>query len=103
MAKEKNTVDPLEAAAIEASRATASKAVSVKAPAGPVQEPELPGTAALRDEPKRAPSYEVLRDITVSNGASMLKLRCGDVISEESYGDGAIARFREAGVSLKEV
>jgi len=91
-----SAIDPIEAAkaggeVVPAKPSSAEPA----APAAP--EPTLPAPTV----PRTSDMYVVERDITISWGTQTLYLRCGDKLCEDSYGDGAIARFRERGVALK--
>lgn len=111
MAKdEKKTKDPLAAVAVGFSAAAglddnfepAHTKPSAAETAAPPEEPVMapPGAAV---PVTKAPSFEVLRDVTLSWGPAFIKLRAGDVISEDGYGDGAIEKMALAGVALKQV
>lgn len=113
MAKDKptKTVDPLEAVATPAAPPAASsqldddfeaKPAAKPEEAKPVEEPKLPPPGAVAP-PKKAPKFEVVRQVTISWGLSMITLRPGDVVSDEGYGDGAVKRMEQAGVALREL
>lgn len=118
MAKAKTNLDPLESAAVEPpptkpevaedaaqgsspGEAGASAALTDAPPAG-AAEPELPPVGAA-EPAKRAARFEVERAIVVSWNSSMLRLQPGDVVSDETHGDGAVERLRMSGVALRAV
>lgn len=106
MAKDKKTTDPLAAAAVGTSALDdfdAAPTSSATEPAVPPEEPVLPPPGEAAAKAVKAPQFEVVRDVTISWGNAFIKLRAGDVISEDGYGDGAIERMKQAGVALKEV
>jgi len=91
--------DALEAAkVVEAPKAAANAASSV------LKLAESDAFVVLPEPPKPAvvTKMVVARKVTVSWGGQMLNLGVGDVISEESYGPGAIQRMRDAGVAFEE-
>ena len=95
-----SAIDPIEAAKaggeLEPGK-PAAEPPEQRAQQQAVPEPTLPELTV----PRTADVYEVERDIVISWGAQTLYLRAGDKLSEDSYGDGAIERFRERGVALK--
>lgn len=122
MAKDKSVsknLDPLEAVAVAAEApeglsvnddfehvpgAASLEAAVAPEPVKPVvppAEPVLPAPGAVVPA-KKAPSYQVLRPITISWGNAMLKLVDGDIISDESYGDGAVEKMKQSGVSFSD-
>lgn len=107
-------IDPLASAAIAPPEAPpAGPAPTLRGKALPppeegaaaptAEEPELPPVGSLAPPPRRAPRYEVLRPITLSWGAGFIRLSAGDQVSDETHGDGAVARMREGGTALREV
>lgn len=73
-------------------------------------EPEVPPILppAPAPAPAAAPAASaretygiVATAVTLSWGGQFIRLSVGDVVSEESYGMGAIARMREAGVAFE--
>jgi hypothetical protein len=68
---------------------------------GELAEPILPPPS---DAAPRAPVFVVENPntVTVGWGGIEVRLAPGSEISEDSYGDGAIERFRTAGVKLRE-
>ena len=67
-----------------------------------VLESESTKVVVPRSEPIKAKVYEVQRDITISWGGQMIRLREGDIVSPESYTHAGIQRMRDAGVALEE-
>lgn len=93
-----SAIDLIEAAKAGGEASVSPPSVPPPAVVAVSEEPVLadPGV------PRCAATFVVERDITVSWGPQTLRLRAGDELSEDSYGDGAIERFRERGVSLVE-
>lgn len=90
-------IDPIEAAK------AGGEASPSSAPPPPASVPAVPEPSIAEPVVARcADTFVVERDITVSWGPQTLRLRAGDELSEDSYGDGAIERFRERGVSLRQ-
>lgn len=91
-----SVIDPIEAAKAGGEATVAASAAEGLAPASAPAEPVIaePGVVTC------AATFIVERDITVSWGPQTLRLKAGDELSEDSYGDGAIERFRERGVAL---
>lgn len=67
-----------------------------------VEEPQLPEPATA---PVKAPVFVVENPgpTTVSWRGQSCRFQPGDTISEDSYGDGAIELFKNAGLKLREV
>lgn len=91
--------DPIEAAKMVAPGVPAVQAQEAQHPS--TEEPILPPPPPA---PRTSKTFVVSNSgpISVSSGMQMLRFSPGDEISEDSYGDGAIERFRNAGVSLEE-
>jgi len=92
-----SAVDPIEAAKVGGEAGAVSPTPAAADEPAAAEEPVLAEPAPTRT----ADVYVVERDITVSWGTQTLRLKAGAELSEDSYGDGAIERFRERGVALK--
>lgn len=120
MAKKTGTVNDLVDAAtkdlppdptdpIEAAKVTKEDVKeAVKAAVAKPQEPSIPPPAPAADAPvsSNAGKSFVVRNsgkMTVSWRGQTCRFRAGDVVSENSYGDGAIQKFRDAGLKLEEL
>lgn len=80
------------------------KAARDVAPPTPPLPPEPPvALPAVETAPAAAaPSrFRVGRNITIPWNGQLIKLRAGQLVSDDSYGDGAMARFRDRGVALE--
>jgi len=93
-----SAIDPIEAAKAGGEATAAAPAAGGLAPAASVLEPTIADPSVVRC----ADVFIVEQDITVSWGPQTLRLKAGGELSEDSYGDGAIERFRERGVVLKQ-
>lgn len=103
--RDKVDTNPLDAAKVPAEE----KAVGVVKPSEAVAKP----TVAKPSVPKAAPPklqvatkskparYEVVNDVTISWGSSMIRLRPGSVVGDSTHGPGAVEKMRNAGVALK--
>jgi len=91
-----SSLDPIEAA--KAGGEVAAASPFVEPPVVHVEEPVIADPSVVRC----STSHVVERDIVVSWGSQTLRLKAGDELSEDSYGDGAIERFRERGVALRQ-
>lgn len=82
-----------------------AKVASPVVPAAqPVVKPKKPkaevAVIAVAQPTKAVPEYRVLKAARVSWGRQMIKLKEGQILSEASYGDGAIEQFKARGVEL---
>ncbi len=118
MSTKKPTFDPLASAAIQppapppgvaapsvvapATAPSSAPGAARQEPSTPPEEPVLPPVGAGA-QPKRSPTYEVLRAITLSWGPGFIRLAAGDHVSDETHGDGAVARMRDSGTALREL
>jgi len=95
-------IDPIEAAKISSDgRASSPPTASAPAASGSALEPSVPPPVASTSAGK---VYEVKNTtkITVSWKGQQCRFSPGDTVSEDSYGDGAVERFREGGLLLEE-
>lgn len=92
-----SAIDPVEAAKMTEGGSSASEEVHTKVP---VEEPVLPPPAPV--EAKQSGIFVVknTNKVSLSWGLQTITLRPGDEVSEDSYGDGAIKKMQDAGVSL---
>ena len=97
--------DALEAAKQIGKRPSAPPMTGARVPEAQVQAAPVPTPVPTDAAPavtfKTAPKYRVKTGQRVSLYSRLLFLPAGEIISEESYGPGIIARLEEQGVELE--
>ena len=98
------SVDPLAAAKVPVPGAEAEPKAEPKPAAekkGPKKRSHASPKVAAAPVKVPATRHVVQRKVTVSWGSQMLTLHPGKVISDDSYGEGAVEKLRNMGVALE--